>query len=191
MKLGNIIDKAGLTRSNLMEAAKLGVGAGLFPFAYGLIQKGLLKASPTMFAQGTWSEYATRALSGVVLGSVTTRVLKQGAMGDGMVASAVGSVFRDLAAPLFNPAAAATQAAVTAAEASTGEAQISGVNPLGRGLAGLSGLSADPSLLFGVGTPDMSASRMFSGATVAIEQGGMSGATVAIEPQQNFAGVFS
>jgi hypothetical protein len=194
MKLGNIIDKAGLTRSNLMEAAKLGVGAGLFPFAYGLIQKGLLRASPTMFAQGTYSEYATRALSGVILGSVTTRVLKQGAMGDGMVASAVGSVFRDIAAPLFNPAAKAQQAAVTATEAATGEAQMSGVNPLGRGLAGLNGLSgfaADPSLLFGVGTPDMSASRMFSGATVAIEQGGMSGATVAIEPQQNFAGVFS
>lgn len=193
MKLGNLITQAGLTKSNLMDAAKLGLGAGLFPFAYGLIQKGLLKASPAMFAQGTYTEYAARALSGVVLGSLTSKLAKQPIMGDGMVASAVGSVVRDIAAPLLNPAARASQAAVTAAEASSGEAQMSGVNPLGRGLAGtnLSGFAADPSLLFGVGTPDTSAGRMFNGATVAIEQGGMSGATVAIEPSQSFAGVFS
>lgn len=194
MKLGNIIDKAGLTKSNLKEAAKLGLGAGAFPFVYGLIQSQLLlRASPATFAQNTYGEYAARALSGVILGSVTNRMLKMPAVGDGMVASAVGSVVRDLLAPMFNPAAKAAQQAVTAAEQS-GSDQMSGVNPLGRGLAGFSGLGAyrDPSMLFGVGTPDMSASRMFNGATVAIESSnGLQGATVAIEPQSNFAAAFT
>ena len=195
MKLGNLIDKAGLTKSNLMEAAKLGLGAGAFPFVYGLLQsKLLLKASPTMFAQGTPGEYAARALSGVVLGALTTRIAKQGAMGDGMVASAVGSVVRDLVAPMFNSSAAASQAAVTAAEMSTGESQMSGVNPMGRGLAGIggfAGFASDPSMLFGVGTPDTGASRMFNGATVSIQEGPMSGATVAIESGNNYAAAFT
>lgn len=195
MKLGNLIDTAGLTKSNLKEAVKLGLGAGAFPFVYGLIQsKLLLRASATTFAQGTPAEYATRALAGVMLGALTNRLAKMPAVGDGMVASAVGSVVRDLVAPMFNPAAAASQAAVTAAEKS-GIDQMSGINPLGRGLAGLgnlAGLSANPAMLFGVGTPDTSAGRMFSGATVAIqENNGFHGATVAIEPSNNFAGAFT
>ncbi len=198
MGLGNIIDKAGLTKSNLKEAAKLGAGAGAFPFVYGLLQSQvLLRASPTTFAQGTPAEMATRAIAGVVLGHVTGKMLKQPAMGDGMVASAVGSVVRDLVAPMFNPAVAVTQAAITATEQATGQPQASDVNPTGSGMAGLRGLGnmrygRDPSILFGVGTPDMSATNMFNGATVAIENGNgpMAGATVAVEPESRFAASF-
>ena len=192
MKLGSLIDKAGLTKSNLKEALKLGVGAGAFPFLYGILQSQVgLRISPKLFAQNTPGEYAVRALSAVVLGTVAGRLTKMGAVGDGMVASGVGSVFKDLLAPMFNPAAKAAQQAVTAAE-QTGQDQVSGINPLGRGLAGLGAYGRDPSMLFGVGTPDMSAQRMFNGATVAIESGGqMSGATVAIEPAGNFAAAFS
>lgn len=195
MKLGNIVEKAGLTRRNLMEAAKLGAGAAAFPFVYGFLHSKLLVKSP-MLAQNTPGEYAARALSGVVLGSLTNRMLKQPALGDGMVASSVGSVVRDLIAPMFNPAVAASQAAVTAAEKATGEAQATASNPVGTGMAGVAGFaglgynaSNDQSLLFGVGTPDLSGASMFSGATVAVEDttSGLSGATVAIEQQPNFA----
>lgn len=192
MRLGNIIDKAGLTKSNLKEALKLGAGAGLFPFIYGLLQSQVgLRFAPRWFAQGTYSEYAIRALSGVVLGHLSGKLTKMPVLGDGMVASAVGSVFRDVAAPMFNPAAAAAQAAVTAAEMG-GQDQMSGVNPLGRGLAGYA-----PQNLFGVGTPNLGAAGMFNGATVAIEQTGqVAGATVAIEQTgpmsgSNFAAAFS
>lgn len=190
MRLGNLIDKAGLTKSNLKEAAKLGAGAGLFPFVYGLLQSQVgLRFAPSIFAQGSYTEYAARAISGVVLGQLAGKLTKMPQLGDGMVASAVGSVVRDVLAPMFNPAAAAAQAAVTAAERS-GQDQMSGVNPLGRGLAGLG--AYNPATLLGVGTPDMSATRMFNGATVAIEQGGqMAGATVAIEQPSSFAAAFS
>ena len=61
--------------------------------------------------------------------------------------------------------------------------------PSMRAMAGLGRVAADPTMLFGVGTPDMSASRMFNGATVAVEEGGpMSGASVSIETPSAFAG---
>jgi hypothetical protein len=199
MKLGNIAEKAGLSKRNLMEAAKLGAGAAAFPFVYGLIQsKALLRLSPK-FAQNTPAEYVTRALSGVILGALTNRLLKQPALGDGMAAAAVGSTIKDIIAPMLNPSAAAAQAAITATEQATGESQMSGTNPLGRGLAGFGaglrglGQTEDRALLFGVGTPDMSGAAMFSGATVAIEDttSGLSGATVAIEEPTNFAASFT
>lgn len=203
MKLGNIVEKAGLTKRNLMEAAKLGAGAAIFPFAYGFLQSNLLLRMSPSFAQNTYAEYAARAVSGVVLGSLTAKLARQPSMGDGMMASAVGSVFKDIAAPMLNPSAAAAQAATTAAEQATGQSQMSGINPLGRGLAGLGlgynasgGLgynaSGDRALLFGVGTPDLSGAAMFSGATVAVEENnGLAGATIAVEEPSNFAAAFS
>lgn len=190
MRLGNIIDKAGLTKSNLKEALKLGVGAGAFPFIYGVLQSQVgLRISAQMFAQNTYGEYALRGISGVVLGTLAGRLLKMPAVGDGMVASAVGSVFKDIAAPLFNPAAKAAQNAVTAAE-QAGQDQMSGVNPLGRGLAGLG--AYNPAMLLGVGTNPAGVAGLFDGATVAIEQGSnLAGATVAIEPKSNFAAAFT
>lgn len=187
MRLGNILDTAGFTKSNLMEAVKLGLGAGLFPFIYGIAQSQLLKVSPRFFAQGTPSEYLARGLVGVAAGTLVARKLGQRSMGDGMMASAVGSVVRDVLANFTNPAAAAAQASVKAAEMSTGESQVSGINALGRGLAG-SGLGND-AFLFGAGTPNANAiGGMFGAATVAIEdRGGLGGATVAIE-QPAFAG---
>jgi hypothetical protein len=194
MKLGTIIDSAGLTKSNIKEGVKLGAGAMAFPFAWSFLQgQLLLRASPAMFAQGTAPEMALRAIGGVMLGSLVSKRLKQPAIGDGIVASAVGSVAKDIASRLMNPAAAAVQDAVTSAEQATGASQMSGISPLGRGLAGLrvgggnfaaTSRNGNPAMLFGVGTPNMSAAKMLSGATVAIEQksnSGLRGATVAVQ----------
>lgn len=195
MKLGNVVEKAGLTKRNLMEAAKLGAGAAAFPFVYGFLQSNLLlRLSPSMFAQNTYGEFAARALSGVVLGTLTAKLAKQPSIGDGMMASGVGSAMKDLIAPMFNPSAKAAQAAVTAAEMSTGESQMSGINPMGRGLAGLGyNAGGDQSLLFGVGTPDLSGAGLFAGATVAVEDTSsrLAGATIAIEQPNQFAASFS
>ncbi len=186
------LSKLGLSKSNLMNALKLGAGAAMFPFAYGFLRSQvLLRMSPQYFAQGTWVELMTRGLSGVMMGGLGKKFLGA-SMGDGIVASAVGSVATELAASLMNPAAAAANSLVTATEQATGQDQMSGINPMGRGLAGLGYGGRDNSLLFGVGTPDMRANKMFNGATVAIESGGpMSGATVAIESENGFAGALS
>ena len=181
MKLGNLVEKAGLTKNNLKEAVKLGAGAAAFPFAYSLLQGALVKQWPTMFAQHTPGEYVTRALSGVMLGSVVAnRLLKQPMVGDGIVASAVGSVFRDLLASYTSPAADAAQKTVTAAEMSSGTQQNTTTAPMGSGLAGL-GLGRAPALAGYNGVSGL------HGATLAIEESRpLAGATIAIE-QPNFA----
>lgn len=185
MRLGNILDTAGLTKQNLMKAAKLGVGAGLFPIVYGYLRG--MAVSRGYLAQGTPLELAARAVAGVALGTLAGRYGQREA-GDGMMASAVGTIVSDLVAPMLNPAAKAAQTAAKAEELQ-GVPSFSASNPMGVGLAGLGyGAQGDQSLLFGVGTPDMSANRMFAGATVAIEQPGLSGATVAIEQPSAFAG---
>jgi hypothetical protein len=167
MKLGNLPAKLGLTKSNLMEGAKLGAGAALFPVVYNLIRENLLlKASPASFAQGTVVERVTRMVAGLAIGATTRRML-DGSFGDGMVASAIGSVASEVMMGFMSPAASA---------------------PIGR-LAGPVG-AMDQNLLFGVGTPNMAGASMFNGATVAVEEtGGFSGATVAIEPS-GLAGIF-
>lgn len=186
MRLGEITDTTGLKMDNFKKALKLGIGAGAFPILYGwlrgmAVQRGYL-------AQGTPVEYGVRAVAGIVLGTLTRRY---GApeMGDGMMASAVGSIVSDVVTPFLNPTAGAAKIATQAQELQ-GIPSFSASNPMGAGLAGLGygPSNGDQSLLFGVGTPDMSASRMFSGATVAIEQPGLSGATVAIEQPSAFAG---
>lgn len=188
MRLGNILDTAGLNKSTLMEALKLGLGAGLFPFVYGIAQSQLLKVSPRFFAQGTPSEYAARGILGVVAGTITARQFGQRSVGDGMMASAVGSIVRDVLAGFTNPAAAAAQASVKAAEMTTGESQVSGINALGRGLAGVGLGNQNEALLFGVGTNAGGLAGMFGAATTAIEdRTGLNGATVSIE-QPAFAG---
>lgn len=187
MSLGNLTSMLGLSKSNLMEAAKLGLGAAAFPFVYGLLQSLLLRWSAA-FAQKGPAEYALRIVAGLALGTTSKRYLGA-SVGAGMMASAVGTVVTDLLAPMVNRSAAAANAAVNQAEATTGVPQVSGVNPLGRGLAGLG--YQDQSLLFGVGTPDLSGAAMFNGATVAIEQASpFAGATVAIEPA-SFAGALT
>lgn len=188
MRLGNILDTAGLTKDNLMKAVKLGVGAGLFPIVYGWL-RGMAVSRVSALKQGSATEYAVRALAGVVLGTATARFGQREA-GDGMMAAAIGTIVSDLVAPMLNPAAAAVQSGASSSEAVSGVSAYSASNPMGRSLAGLGygGNNGDQSLLFGVGTPDMSAARMLSGATVAIEEKGLSGATVAIEQQPSFAG---
>lgn len=191
MSFKGLTAKLGLSKSRLMEAVKLGLGAAVFPFAYGFLRSQvLMKASAQHFASGAPVELATRALSGVVLGSLLKGFVPGslgGSFADGMAASAVGSTLNDLIAPMMNPAAAAAQSAVQATEAATGQTQVSGMNPLGRGLG-----AANTQLLFGVGTPDLSGAAMFNGANVAIEQsrGGMAGATVAFETP-GFAGALT
>jgi len=196
MRLGDIASNTGLTKANLMKALPYAAGAAVFPFVYGLVQgKLLLKASPSTFAQNTWPEYAARALSGLVLGGVTDKFIGQPEVGMGMAIMGLASVLKDVVSGFFNPAAAAAQAVVKAEEQATGVDQMSGMNPLGRGLAGLGyGRQAggNQSMLFGVGTPDMSANSMFGGATVAIEPSTQfAGATVAIESSNAFAGALS
>lgn len=193
MKLGNIVQSAGLTKSKLMQALHLGLGAAAFPFAYGFVQsKLLLKASPSMFAQNTPGEYAARLLSGLVLGAVSAKFVpkfgKEAALG--VVAMAAGSVLKDLIAGWMNPAAAAQQAVVKAEETATGLGQMSGINPMGTGLAGLGygNYGGRETSLYGVGTPDLSGAGMLNGANVSIESPGLRGATVAIESQNAFAG---
>lgn len=190
MRLGSILDTAGLTKSNLMKAVKLGVGAAAFPIVYGYLRS-LLVGRVSQLAQGTPVEMATRAVAGLALGHFVgnTRILGGSReMGDGMMASAVGTLVSDLLMPYLNPAAGAAKAAVTATELQ-GIPAFSASNPLGASLAGLGyGAGGDQSLLFGVGTPDMSANRMFNGATVAIEEKGLAGATVVIESPPAFAG---
>lgn len=190
--LGALTQKVGLSKSNLMEKLQLGLGVAAFPLAYSFARGALLRMVPSL-AQNTWLERGVRAVTGVVAGAVTERLVKGAVgarIGDGMAASAVGSVIMESVSPWLNPAAAASQDSITAAEMATGESQVSGYNPLGRGLAGLGNLGRvveNPAMLYGVGTPDMSAAGMFNGATVSIEdQGPLSGATVAIE-QPNFA----
>lgn len=194
MRLGNLIDNAGLTKAALMKALPFAAGALLFPIVYGQLQSRLLlKASPSMFAANSWGERAARILSGLVLGGLTASMGGQKDAGMGMTIMALAQVGGDIITGFINPASAAAQAVVKAEEAATGVGQMSAINPMGRGLAGLGyGSQQDQSMLFGVGTPDMSANRMFNGATVAIEEaGGFSGATVAIQPSNAFAGALS
>lgn len=75
-------------------------------------------------------------------------------------------------------------ARVAPAVAQDGQANI-------EGLAGMRSLASGS--LYGVGTPDVGAARMFAGATVAMEEvgGPMAGATVQFEPSSNFAGVLN
>jgi hypothetical protein len=188
MKLGNLPAKLGLTKSNLMEGAKLGAGAALFPVVYNLIRENLLlKASPASFAQGTVVERVTRMVAGLAIGATTRRML-DGSFGDGMVASAIGSVASEVMMGFMSPAASAAQAQAQASEQVSGLGAYSASNPIGR-LAGPVG-AMDQNLLFGVGTPNMAGASMFNGATVAVEEtGGFSGATVAIEPS-GLAGIF-
>ena len=200
MRLGNIVESTGLTKQNLMEAVRLGLGAASFPILYSFIQAQLLKWKPSIFAQNTYAEYTLRSLLGVAAGATVNRYLsgENKFIGYGMMGSGFGSAIKDISSGLMNPAAAAVQNTVTAAEASTGEQEQTAATPMGGGLAGfgaLRGLNAGPSndsMLFGVGTPDMRAAGMLHGATVAVEESSrFHGATVAIEQNNAFAGALS
>jgi len=88
------------------------------------------------------------------------------------------------------PAIPMPQSQTEAAQEQAGQDSMSGLSGLGHGFRSLGALGAGASQVYGVGTPDMSAARMFNGATVAIEEtGGMSGATVQIEEPSAFAGI--
>jgi len=186
MRLGNILDTTGLTKSNVMKAVKLGLGAAGFPLLYSWLRG--MAVSRGYLAQGTAQEYVVRGFSGLLAASLTVKYTGQREAADGMMAAAIGSIVSDVITPMLNPAAKAAQAAAKAEELQ-GVPSFSASNPMGVGLAGLGyGAQGDQSLLFGVGTPDTSAARMLSGATVAIEQPGLAGATVAIEQPSSFAG---
>ncbi len=135
------------------------------------------------------------ACFGIAVGGLVRS--KYAAIGTGFIAGGVGIGMAALIAKYTSPAASASMQTAAAAEAQGAEAQAMAGFGLGRAFApGLGGLGSlgqariqDSSMLFGVGTPDMSASRMFNGATVSVEEGGqMSGASVSIETPSNFAG---
>ena len=120
---------------------------------------------------------------------------KYATFGTGIIAGGIGIGIAGLIARYTSPATGASATtAEMAEEAGAGGQAVAGFG-LGRAFApGLGGLgyhggAGRSPMLFGVGTPDMSASAMFNGATVAMEEGGpMSGASVSIETPSMFAG---
>jgi len=192
-----LLSKLGLTKSNIVDVAKLGGGAALGITSADLLQSRVLVKNGVPMIPPNYGPWFNIAY-GIVTGGLAAKFLGS-RIGLGWAAGAAGVGISALIASFISPPVAASAAAATAAE-STGD-QANAVQGFGFGrafapsLAGLAGLGrvrrsgGTSPLLFGVGTPDMSAARMFSGATVAIEPTGpMAGATVAIEPAGGLAG---
>ncbi len=197
--LGNITATVGLTKSNLMTAAKLGAGATIAITLGDLIQSRLLVQNGAPIIPTKWAPLVHAAFG--IMGGALVGKKFSAAVGTGMAAGGVGLALSSVIGQVMSGSMAASSAAATVAEnAGSAPQAVAGFGlgrafaPSMRSLAGLSRTVKDPSLLFGVGTPDMSAAGMFNGATVAIEQGGrgLRGATVGIEQSAGrFASAFS
>ncbi len=178
-------------KSAIKTGLALGVGAGVGIVGLDLLQSKILVRNGAPMIPTQWSA-AFSALAALVLGGVVQSKYKT--IGTGLIAGGVGIGIAGLIAKYTSPAVAVTASAAASAEDQGAAAQGMAGFGFGRAFAsGLGGLGQarieDSSMLFGVGTPDMSASRMFNGATVAVEEGGpMSGASVAIETPSAFAG---
>ncbi len=183
-----------LTRKEtLMNAAKLGAGAaGGIVGANFLLSKLVKDGQPIVPRK--WSPLAM-AVAGVLGGGIAKRFVGD-KIATGIIAGTVGAALSQVVMGFAAPAVAAVEQSASAHEDAGMGPQMGGLGTgraFARGLAGLSGraLSAGgASQVYGIGTPDMSASRMFNGATVAIEETGgqMAGATVEIEETSNLAG---
>lgn len=199
--LGSLVSAVVPSKSSLKDALKLGAGAAAAVTLADLAQNKLLVKGGVPMVPVSWAPVFTAAF-GIVAGGIVSRKWS-GEVGKGMVAGGVGVGIAALIAKYTSPMTAASAASAEAAEdAGMGPQAVAGLG-FGRtyargtrGLAGLSGLGRsrmpqDPSMLFGVGTPDMRAARAFNGATVAIEQPGLAGATVAIQQPSMFAGALT
>lgn len=180
--IGNLMApvKSLLKKETLMSAAKLGAGA-----AGGIIGVNLLLSRVPFLANhipATWKPLAT-AVAGI-LGAGFAKGFLGEKIATGVVAGTVGVAISQMVDRFTS---SAPSAVVASTQEAAGDESMSGLSGGFRFRA----LGAGAGQVYGVGTPDMSAARMFNGATVAIEEaGGMSGATVAIEEPGRFAGAF-
>jgi hypothetical protein len=165
--LGNIPATVGLTKSNLMHSAKLGVGAAAgITLTNLLLSKVLVKGGQPMVPMA-YSPLAV-ALGGIALGALTKKfargLLKGFAedLGDGMIAGTVGSAVFSYVERYTAPAAA-VQAVVAENAELQGYGPQAGSAGVGRAFAsGLAGLNGG--------------ARQLAGATIAMEDSGpMSG----------------
>ena len=185
--LGNLLAPVKeLTKKEvLVSAAKLGVGATAGIVGTNFLLSRVLVRGGVPLVPATWRPLAT-AVVGIVGGGLAKRFVGE-KIAVGMTAGAVGVAISML---VDRFTAQAPAEVVAAAQEQAGQDSMSGLSGLGHGFRSLGALGAGASQVYGVGTPDMSASRMFNGATVAIEEtGGMSGATVQIEEPSAFAGI--
>ena len=196
--LGAITKMVGFSKSNVISAAKLGVGATLAIVGTDLLQSRVLVKDGTPLIPPGWSP-AFSAGASFILGHVVGAKLDT-ELGDGMIAGGVGIAVSALVARFTSPAVAASEKAAAAVEEGDAAAQqVAGFGfgrAFSRSLGAMAGLASGQqrsAAVYGVGTPDMSAMGMFAGANVAIEEPGRSalaGANVAIE-EPNFAGTFT
>lgn len=180
------------SKANLKEALKLGAGAAGAITVTDLMLSRLLVRNGAPLVPVKWSPLAI-PVGAWLLSRLATRFGFGGAWADGMVAGGVGVGISALLARFTAPAMAASTESAAMAEESGYGAQ--GVQGFGLGRAFAPGLGrvgrvgrARGAALYGVGTPDMRASKMLGGATVAIEDGSLRGATVAFEDTRGFAG---
>lgn len=186
------------SKSDFKDAFKLGLGAaGAITLTDLLLSRALVRNGAPMIPVA-WNPLAI-PVGAWILSRIAIKLKLGNMVADGMIAGGVGVGMSALLARFTSPAMAASTASAAVTEDQGGGVQ--GVQGFGfgrafaPGVAGFAGLGAMRSRrgasLYGVGTPDMSAARMLSGATVAIEDGGLRGATVAYEDSSNFASALS
>lgn len=179
-KLGNFVDTL---KGNAMDYVKLGVGATLGIIATDLAMSKVLVKSGVPIIPDKWASLAVAAL-GIVGGEMVKKYDRD--LGTGVIAGTVGVAASSLAAKLIGPAVGAPAAASAAVQGFGNGRVFSGFGGYAAPALGAGGQS-----VYGVGTPDMSAARMFNGATVAFEENGaMAGAAVQFE-ENGFAGILS
>lgn len=192
--LGAITRMVGLSKSNLVKAAKMGVGATAAITLSDLLQSRVLVKDGRPLIPMGWAPAVT-AVFGFVGGNIVSAQVDD-SVGEGMVAGGVGVAVSALIARFMSPAVSVSEKAGAMTEDAGGAPQATAGFGFGRAfapslgaMAGLSGGGRGPQV-YGVGTPDMSAMGMFAGANVAIEEKGLlSGANVAIE-EPDIAGIF-
>lgn len=198
--IGQLKNLIPLKKGDLMEALKLGAGSvAAITLTDLLMSRVLVKDGAPVIPQ-RWAPLVIAGMS-LVGGQMVSKKFDRD-IGLGMIAGGVGVAVSALVGKMISPAVEATTAAAASTEAAGAPAQQTGGFGFGRayapglgGFAGLGRLAArNPgSAVYGIGTPDMSANRMFNGATVSIEEanGAMAGATVEYEDSNAFAGALA
>lgn len=180
-------------KHDLKNALKLGLGAaGGITLTDLLLSRALVRNGIPMIPV-RWNPLAI-PVGAWLISRIALKLKLGGTVADGIVAGGVGVGVSALLARFTSPAVAVSAEASKVVEENGGG--VSGIQGFGfgrafaPGVAGLGRLGATRrggTALYGVGTPDMRAARMLSGATVAIEDAGLRGATVAYEDTSNFA----
>lgn len=203
--LGSLAGVVDTLRDNAMDYVKLGAGAagGILVTDFALSR--LLVKDGKPLVPEKWSPLAI-AVAGVLGGELAKKYLDKD-VGMGVVAGTVGLAVSAMVGKFTAPAVSATTAAADASESAGQTAQATAGFGFGRAFAPSVGsfagafaglgrmLPEGRELLYGVGTPNMGAASMFSGATVSIEDdsGAMAGANVSFEDDgsSGFAGILN